>query len=1116
MKIQIHHTALFIKIMRISLVQLIILLIVTGVSFAGPSNAQNVLKINLSLEINERPIKEVLEQIEEIADVKFAYSVGLVKPEETITLNIKNKELGLILDQIFSPRNVKYFVLGKQIILNQSNISDIKSKISQIKIIEMIISGKVTSPDGELLPGVTVLVKGTSNGTVTDINGEYKLEVPGSNGVILVFSSIGFKEREISVSETSTVNVILEEDVQGLNEVVVTALGVEKDPKSITYATQKVSPDEAIKVKDPNFMNSLAGKVAGAVITKGNFGPGSAPRILLRGNKSLTGNSEPLFVLNGVPMIGGTDILSNYNPEDIESIQVLKGASAAALYGSEAANGVILVNTKKGMHGVSKVEFSSTFTVENAVDLPKLQTSYGQTNPNFNDSWGERISNGSDSHLKEFFEPGQTMINSVSFSNGSEIGQIYMSYSNTNASGILPENDLEQNNFTVRLTSQFFNDKLSVDASINYTDQKIYNQNSAGGYSALPGIYSFPVGDDFSKYNKDNFEVWDPVRAMYVQNWPYIRNETFPNQNPYWVQNRNQRDFLRDHTISAITAKLELYSWLDLQGRVTYDKIFDKSEFRNYASTQATVAGPNGGYGISRSSVNNIYSDLLLIGNKNISSDFNLAGTLGFSNRETTSSGLNLSSTVATSLTFPNYFSVFALNGLFNKSESLRKSMTQAAFGNATLGFRDKVYLDVTGRNEWSSTVSQSFFYPSVGVSYILKDASNSRSGSSGVLSFAKLSSSYAEVGNSLPFGIANWTPPMSLDNNGNINPRGTLPYFDGSDTLNLNPERTKSYEVGTELRFFNNRLSVNLNYYNATTYDQILQIQAPAGAGASNFWINGGIIRNKGIEGIVNYNTNLGSVKWASSLNFSHNKNQIRQLSDLLEAERFVLTSFNQSRLVSIFLTRPEDGKYGAFGDMYGRTYQRDDEGNLITNEAGIPQVSPNPDQFIGNANPDFLAGLNNSFAYKQFSLSFLIDSRFGGGVVNRTEVWLDYKGLSERTGVARDNGGVLVNGQVVDAKEFYLNQTGAGATAIASEYFYDATNVRLREFQIGYNLPITNDFIKELNLSLIGRNLFFFFKNAPFDPEISVNTSPTSEGIASFSQPQTRSFGASLRAIF
>jgi TonB-linked SusC/RagA family outer membrane protein len=1079
----------------------------------GVAQYESVKDVRITLDIKDATLIDAIQAIESKTLFKFTYDEMDLVARKDISVKANDQTVEYVLLNISRIADVQFKQVNENIHVKPVEKRSNKEVIHIAEVIQ--VTGRVTSlSDGFGIPGVNVIIKGTGIGSVSDIDGNYILEVPNEND-ILVFSSIGYVSQEVNVAGRTSINIVLEEDVQSLNEVVVTALGIEKDPKSITYATQKVSPDEAIKVKDPNFINSLAGKVAGAIITKGNFGPGSAPRILLRGNKSLTGNSQPLFVLNGVPMIGGSDYLSNYNPEDIESIQILKGASAAALYGSEAANGVILVNTKKGTLGVSRVEFSSGLTLENAIDLPELQTTYGQTDPNFNDSWGSKITNGSDDHFKEFFQTGKTFINSLAFSRGSDIGQLYLSYANTKASGILPENDLKQNSFTVRLTSQFFNDRLSLDGSINYTNQQIYNQNSAGGYSALPGIYSFPVGDDFSKYGKDNFEVWDPVRAMYVQNWPYIRNETFPNQNPYWVQNRNQNDFVRDHTISALTAKFEIYDWLDLQGRITYDRIYDDSEFRHYASTQATVAGENGGYGIGKSSIHNIYSDLLLVGHKGLNDNFDLSGTLGFSNRETRSSSLNLSSTIPTSLTFPNYFSVFALNGLFNKSESLRKTMTQAAFANVTLGYREKIYLDVTGRNEWSSTVSQPFFYPSVGMSYILKNAPSSTS-SSGLVSFAKLTGSYAEVGNSLPFGIANWIPPYSLDNSGNINPRGTLPYFNGTDTVNLNPERTKSFEFGAELRFLNNKLGLNLSYYNATTYDQVLQIQAPAGAGASNFWINGGIIRNKGIEGILSYNTSLGGIQWESFINFSHNKNQIRQLSDLLEAERFVLTSFNQSRLVSIFLTRPEDGKYGAFGDMYGRIYQKDENGNLLTNEDGIPLVSTDPDNYIGNANPDFLAGFNNSFSYNNFSLSFLIDGRFGGGVVNRTEVWLDYKGLSKRTGDARDNGGVNVNGEMIDAKEFYLNQTGAGATAVASEYFYDATNVRLRELQLGYRLFQSQNLFKEINLSLVGRNLFFFYKKAPFDPEISVNTSPTSEGIASFSQPQTRSYGLSLRAIF
>ncbi|MEQ8421136.1 MAG: SusC/RagA family TonB-linked outer membrane protein [Arenibacter algicola] len=1013
----------------------------------------------------------------------------------------------MLLKQSLANGNLNIEVTANNAIIIREKPQKTVLEDPQNKELQNNISGTITDKDNQPLSGANILEKGTTNGTQADFDGNFSIEVSDENAV-LVISYIGFASKEVAVNGQTTINVQLEESTEGLDEVVVTALGISRDAKSLTYATQKVDGEEITKAKDPNFLNTLAGKVAGAVITKGNFGPGSSPRILMRGNKSLTGNSDPLFVLNGVPMFGGTGLLSNLNPEDIESLQILKGASAAALYGSEAANGVILVNTKKGALGKAKIEFSSQMTFENATDLPELQTKYGQADPTLNDSWGAEISHGSDKHLKEFFQLGHNSINSVSFSNGNEQAQVYLSYANTQASGILPENTLSQNNYTARLTSKFLNDRLNLDGAVNYTNKKVYNQNNPGGYSALPGIYSFPVGDDFSKYDKDNFEVWDPVRQMMVQNWPYIRNETFPNQNPYWVQNRNQDDFIRNQLISSITAKYDVLDGLKLQGRVSYDQINNKNESRDYASTQATVAGINGGYGTGRSNVDILYSDILLILDKNLNDNIHLSGTLGFSQKKVASSSLNLSSTVPTSLKYPNYFSVYALNGLFNKSESLQKSVTEAVFANATVGYKDYLFLDVTGRNEWSSTVMSDYFYPSIGLTYILPKIEGKG------LTFAKIRGSYAEVGKTLPFGVSNLTPPYSVDNSGNINPRSDLPFFNGSDTLNLAPERTKSYELGLDARFLDGKLELLLTYYNATSHDQLLQITAPVGAGAQNFWINGGVIRNKGIEGTIAFNASSEDLKWRSSINFSTNQNQIIKLSDLLDTDRFVISSFNQTRVVASYLMRPEDGKYGSFGDLYGRIYQRDDSGNLLTNDEGIPLVSADSENFIGNANPDFLAGFNNTFTYKNASLSFLIDGRFGGGVINRTEIWLDYKGLSRRTGEARENGGVMVNGQLVDTKEFYINQTGAGASAVASEYFFDATNIRLRELAIGYKLPQLGSV--NLNLSLVGRNLLFFYKNAPFDPEIAASTSTATEGIASFTMPSTRSFGLSLLATF
>ena len=366
--------------------------------------------------------------------------------------------------------------------------------------VDITVKGKVTDrKTGEALIGVSVKVKGASNGASTDVNGNYSINAP-ENGTLVV-TYIGYETLEIPVANKGVIDISMVGSNTSLSEVVVTALGIGKDPKSITYATQNILAEELTRVKDVSFVNSLAGKVAGAIITKGNFGPGSATKILMRGDKSFTSNSEPLYVVDGAPMFGGSNLLANINSEDIESIQVMKGASAAALYGSQAANGVILMTTKKGKAGIARVDFSSNFTTESAIDLPELQTNYGQADVKFNDSWGPKITNGSDKHLKEFFKPGTTAVNALSISNGNEFVQIYLSYANTNAKGILLDNDLKRHNFNTKVTTQLLDKKLSLEASVNYTNQKVYNQNSAGGYSALPGIYSFPTGDDFSKYS---------------------------------------------------------------------------------------------------------------------------------------------------------------------------------------------------------------------------------------------------------------------------------------------------------------------------------------------------------------------------------------------------------------------------------------------------------------------------------------------------------------------------------------------------------------------------------------------------------------------------------------
>ncbi|WP_051084331.1 SusC/RagA family TonB-linked outer membrane protein [Segetibacter koreensis] len=1112
--------------------------------FAQTYSSQKPVKKN-----NVIPLTDALRNVNRIFDTKFVYDKsiiegktcfydenykkgmhledvlkGILYPNGLVFLYVKENYFTIIAkEQIYDNKgfvndntgtdNTMTFAENRHVNYSSVTSNDIKE--------DRIIKGRVTDSTQKGIAGVSVSVNG-SRGTITNSEGEYSIRVP-DNVSNLIFTYVGMETLTEKINGRDVINVQLSSQRNQLETVVVSALGIEKSAKSITYATQNVSGEEVNKVKDANFMNTLAGKAAGVVITKGGGGPGSSSRIILRGNKSITGNNSPLYVIDGVPMnnatgsqtgglygaFDGGDAISNINPEDIQSVQILQGASAAALYGSQAANGVILITTKKGRKGVAKIDFSSTTILEEPIGLPQLQTTYGQSDPTLNDSWGPKITNGSDRHLKEFFQTGKNFINAVSVSNGNDLGQFYVSYANTEVNGIVPENHLNKHNLNLRATTQLLNDRLSLDASVNYINQKVYNRPQAGfNFSPIFPLYSFPTGDDWSKYSGKNFEVWDPVRQMYVQNWPYIRNETLNSQNPYWIQKRDQNDLFRDRTIFSFTAKYRIFDWLNLQGRTTYDKVEDTYEQRISASTDPIESGINGGYAKSRTNTNQLYSDVLLVGNKDLNKNVSLSGTVGFSNTQNDYSNIALSSTLATSLSYPNFFSIYALNGQFNKSESLTKITNQAVFGNLTIGYKEKLYVDVTARNEWSSTVAQSFFYPSFGLSYVLiNQPANSN------LSFAKIRGSYAQVGNSLPFGVANFAPPYSLDNNGNVNGRNALPFFNGTDTAQLKPERTKSFEVGGDFRFLQNKLSLSLTYYNATTYDQVFQIQAPAGAGASNFWINGGTILNKGIEAVLSYNSNFGKVKWTPTITFSQNNNQIRELSSLLKADRFVLTDYNSTRLVALFLTKPKDGKYGSYGDMFGKTYLKDEKGNMVTDSTGLPLLSAAADQYIGNANPKFLIGFNNKFNYKNISLSFLIDGRFGGGVASATERWLDYKGLSKRTAIARDNGGVMVNGKLIDAKAYYYNQTGAGSQGAVSEYFFDATNVRLRELALGYTFPKVNSVIKELTLSLVGRNVFFFYKKAPFDPEVSINASNSLQGIEAYNLPSTRSYGISIR---
>ncbi len=977
------------------------------------------------------------------------------------------------------------------------------------------ITGKVTDPKNEALSAVSINVIGAKQGTTTDAQGNFTLTAPAKAS--LVFSFVGFATQTIKVEGRSQIDVTLAPGTGNMQEVVVTALGIQRSAKSLTYATTSVSAEELNEVKNPNVLNALAGKAAGVFVTQGSGGPGTSPRIILRGNKSINGNNQPLYVVDGIP-IGG---FSDFNSEDIESLQILQGASAAALYGSQAANGVIMITTKRGKLGTTSVNVSSTATFDKPMLLPEVQTNYGMgykgvSVSGVNDSWGPKITNGSDAHIKDFFRTGENYLNSVSLSSGNETQRIYISYANTSAKSMIPNYDYGRHNLNVRGSSQLFNNKIVADVSINYIKSNTENQNESQWYnSPMFGLYLFPTGDDFSKYGKDKYQVWSPIRNMYVQNWPYIKNEHSSNQNPYWIQNRIQRDNLGDRTNINASVKWNVNNWLNLAVRSTFNKYASDNEGRFGATSDPTSIGANGAYTKRVGSGEQLYSDALLTATKDLGENFSLNAVLGASNTVNTYREVYAGTDGAqTTLAYPNYFSTYGLTGNFVSTESHTKTLSRAVFGSATLGFKETVFLDITARNEWSSSVSEPFFYPSVGLAYLLTNTLKP----SDILSFAKIRGSYAEVGSGLPFNASEKNPNYSLSTTENVNGRDALPFFSGTDTIDLKPERTRSYEIGTELRFFKDKLSLNVTYYNATTFDQVFRIGAPAGSGSTNFWINGGTILNKGIEASASYKLQFGKLGWTPGANFSKNKNEIRELSTLLTSDRFVLQSGN--RLTNLFLLRPgstllNGRKYGSYHDLFGRSYQYDETGaQKFDATTGLPVLSKNNDQFLGNANPDFLLNITNHFTYKNFNLSFLVDGRFGGLVSSSTEQWLDFKGLSKRSGIARDNGGVMVNGKMMDTEKYYTFISGnADIAAATSEYLFSSTNVRLREFTFGYTFPKVANAIKYMNLSLVGRNLFFFHKKAPFDPELALGTGNGSQGFEAFQTPSATSWGLTLR---
>ena len=986
--------------------------------------------------------------------------------------------------------------------------------ITNVQAQEKSISGTVSSKlDGTTLPGVSIVVQGTARGTETDFDGNYTLRA--SVGETLSFSFIGMKTKTVVIDNSNTVNVALEEDADQLDEIVVTALGIKKSRKSLTYAAQDIKADELNRVKQTNPINSLSGKVAGVSISRSASGAGGSVKVVLRGNSSI-GNNQPLYVVDGIPLSNptsgqpgdtfgdinggnrdGGDALSLINPDDVESLTVLKGASASALYGSAGSNGVILITTKKGKSGAFKVNFSTNLTVEDAAYMLDF-------NPT------------AQSNIDSFLGTGVTSINSLAVSGGTENAQTYFSYSNTMATGILPTNELKQHTFNVRETAKFLNDKVTLNASVMASTQNIQNRPVSGLYfNPLVGVYGFEsAGESLSDYS--NFEEYNVGRNIMAQRW--FRGTSDIEQNPYWILNRNASEDKNKKIVASLNLNFEVNDWLSIQTRGTYDKSLLNLEKKIYATTEATLAPANGRYIVFKNDYTQIYGDVLANINTKINKKVSVNGILGMSTTRSTTESFTGDSGTNGGLQFANVFAFqnFNANASVAFNENSNEIRSSSVFASTTIGFNDNIFVDLTARNDWTSTLPESnnsFFYPSIGVTGILSDLLELGD----KVSYAKVRTSYAEVGSG--FGADQINPNRSINFGGGINNTDPVRPFPGTTPK---PQRQRSFEIGTEWKFNGNRFGFDLGYYHTNTVNQYFQVPVSTTIVAFGIaGINAGDILNKGIEASVFaipvQNENF---KWTTTVNFSSNKNEIISISDdsvqgLIPTDFFTISA----KGVNTFGSYLVEG--GSFGDIYAQVVKRDANGvAIVDNGAVIADDTNLVDGLtkVGNANPDFNLGWNNSFEYKNFTLDFLIDGKFGGETVSMTEAIVE--GFSNNS--ARETANATV--QVVDlagtastltAQEYY-GKVG-GRNGFTGEYVYSATNVRLAELAIGYNFKIAeNSFFKRIKASLVGSNLFFFYKDAPHDPNISLSTGNALQGVDVLGLPSSRSLGLNINLTF
>jgi len=1105
------------------------------------SAQKSVHELNLSFELNKASIAEAFQSIEAETGFSFLYNSKIVNSKTKISAESNSLTLGELLYKISKESKLKF----KRI--NNTIVVDVRIGKGDYYLVEDLadvkITGQVTSSEGESLPGVTIVEKGTTDGAVTDIDGNYSIVVTGESAVLL-FSFVGYAPQEVLVGSRTVIDLSLETDQIGLEEVVVTALGINKKKKSLGYSTGNISGESVSLARESNVANSLSGKVAGLVTTPASAGMGGSTRVIIRGNSSITGNNEPLYVVDGIPInnagFGGSSStqkginafrsdygngISDINPSDIESISVLKGPNAAALYGSRASNGVVIITTKQGAInkgiGVSYTANVMMSTI-NESTMPDFQNEYGQgSGGSFaNDglfNWGSKFDNSSYTTVKgvqktysaqpenvnNFYQTGVERVHTLGLEGGTEDAKVRFSYTNFSGTGIVPNSTLNKNTFNLRGNIRL-SDKLSFDSKVTYFTQHAKGRTMMGWTddNTTMTVYRWVRNAEVSDFEDYGDEY----------SGPQVPYSVGPALNPYWIQYKNTNADERDRIQGFAKADYKFNDKISAFVRVGTDalshkitNIYPYGHFRDPLGKRSDfinwVAETNADFLVS-------YNDKI---SNNLNLNLNLGGNYKYRiAQRSDKSGVDFK--IPTSLLYSNLTDVIG-------GESKRRSSVYSLYFSGTLDYKEKVYLNFTGRNDWDSQMwtttgssrDYSFFYPSVSMSFLGNDIFNI---DNNILSFSKLRMAWSEVGSG---GFKNDEVNYYLSEVTGYNGLITVTKSDIFDDSSLKPESTQSIELGMELKFFNNRLYTDFTFYKTNTFDQILNAPVDASTGFNFKRTNVGEVQNKGYELLVGGTPiQTSDFYWDASINLAKNNNQL--VSFIEGTDSYLFTNYQS------FAVKTKVGGY--YGDIYGRDYVYHD-GKIVVNQNGLPIASE--ETLLGNYQSDMTGGLSNTFGYKNIELSFLIDFRKGGEAYSMTHRELGQRGsivqtLEGREGMVLD---AFVNTGTEEAPVFVTNTTEINSenywsalAGIEKAHIQDLSNIRLRELSLSYSLPsemLDNSFFRSISLSLVGRNLFFLSKKADgVDPEASVAIGNNGQGAFYYNMPSTRRFGFNLNVTF